>query len=52
MSGMTEVERLRQADEVVQSALERGLEEQAAFLDVACAGDQYLRAEVESLLCY
>ena len=52
MKGMTEVERMRQADEVVQSALEREPREQAAFLDTACAGDQYLRAEVESLLGY
>ena len=49
---MTEVERLRRADEVVQSALERDPEEQAAFLDIACAGDMPLRAEVESLLGY
>src|SRR5215213_5628153 len=52
MSGTPEVERLRRADEVVQAALERGPEEQAAFLDVACAGDMPLRAEVESLLGY
>lgn len=49
---MTEVERLRRADEVVQSALERDPDEQAAFLDVACEGDIPLRAEVESLLGY
>ncbi len=45
-------ERLRRADEVVQSALERGADEQAAFLSAACAGDAALRAEVESLLSY
>jgi serine/threonine protein kinase len=50
---MTEVERLRRADEVVQSALECGSgDEQAAFLNTACAGDAALRAEVESLLSY
>ncbi|HUQ31155.1 MAG TPA: serine/threonine-protein kinase, partial [Pyrinomonadaceae bacterium] len=49
---MTEIERLRRADEIVQSALERDPEEQARFLDMACADDRLLRAEVESLLSY
>jgi eukaryotic-like serine/threonine-protein kinase len=48
----TEVERLRRADEIVQSALECWGDEQAALLDGACAGDTLLRAEVESLLNY
>jgi len=48
----SEVERLRRADEIVQSALESWGGEQAALLDEACAGDALLRAEVESLLNY
>ncbi len=47
-----EVERLRRADEIVQSALESWGSEQGALLDEACAGDTQLRAEVESLLNY
>ncbi len=48
----SEVERLRRADEIVQSALESWGSEQGALLDEACAGDAPLRAEVESLLNY
>ena len=48
----SEVERLRRADEIVQSALESWGGEQRALLDEACAGDPLLRAEVDSLLNY
>ncbi len=43
-------ERFRQIDEVFEAALERDEPRRAAFLDTACAGDDELRAEVESLL--
>lgn len=52
MNSETEIERLRRADEIVQSALECWGGEQSALLDEACAGDARLRAEVESLLNY
>jgi len=48
----SEVERLRRADEIVQSALEFWGDEQRALLDEACTGDALLRAEVDSLLNY
>jgi serine/threonine-protein kinase len=35
-----------------QAALERMATERAAFLDEACAGDEALRREVDSLLSY
>jgi len=35
-----------------QAALEREVGQRALFLDVACAGDEALRREVESLLAY
>lgn len=44
-------ERFRQIDELLDAALERDAGgARAAFLDSACAGDDELRAEVESLL--
>ncbi len=43
-------ERWHQIDELFQAVLEREPAEQAAFLDEACAGDQALRKQVESLL--
>jgi serine/threonine protein kinase len=43
-------ERWQQLDKLFQSALEREPEQRAAFLDGACAGDEALRREVESLL--
>lgn len=49
---MSEVERLRRADEIVQLALERGDGELSVMLDEACGADAFLRAEVESLLAY
>jgi hypothetical protein len=43
-------ERARQAEELFARALERDEERRAAFLHEACAGDDELRREVESLL--
>src|SRR5262245_63024750 len=43
-------ERWRQIDQLLDEALELQPEERAAFLAVACAGDESLRLEVESLL--
>ena len=43
-------ERWQHIKALLESALERDLHEQAAFLDEACAGDAALRAEVEALI--
>ena len=43
-------ERWRQIEELYQAAWERDAAERAAFLVEACAGDEELRREVESLL--
>jgi eukaryotic-like serine/threonine-protein kinase len=43
-------ERWRQIDQLLEAALDREPEERAAFLAVACADDESLRLEVESLL--
>ena len=43
-------ERWQQIDHLLQSALARDAEERPAFLALACAGDEPLRREVESLL--
>jgi eukaryotic-like serine/threonine-protein kinase len=45
-------ERLMLADDLVQAALSRKPEQRAAFIDEACAGDDELRQEVESLLAH
>src|SRR5262245_45861254 len=45
-----EPERWRQIDQLLEAALERKPEERAAFLAAACAGDESLLLEVESLL--
>ena len=42
----------QRVDRVYHEALERGPGERSAFLDEACASDQTLRREVESLLNY
>jgi Tol biopolymer transport system component len=42
--------RWRRVEEIYQAAAERKPEERAAYLAVACAGDEDLRREVESLL--
>src|SRR6266850_244449 len=43
-------ERWHRIKELFESALERPPEERYAFLDHACAGDEFLRKEVESLI--
>ncbi|MCM3871629.1 MAG: protein kinase, partial [Pyrinomonadaceae bacterium] len=43
-------ERYRQIGELYHAALEVDIEERAAFLDRACAGDDEMRREVESLI--
>ncbi len=45
-------ERWRQIEDLYHSALERGIEGRAEFLDAACGSDQELRREVESLLAH
>src|SRR6266508_2750183 len=43
-------ERWQLVKELFEAALERGRADQAAFLAQACAGDEEVRREVESLL--
>ena len=43
-------ERWQQIDQLLEAALEKESNQRAAFLDQACAGDQALRQEVETLL--
>ena len=43
-------ERWQQVEQIYHSALERGESQRASFLKEACAGDEELRREVESLL--
>jgi len=43
-------ERYRRIGELYHEALERGPGQRDAFLDLACAGDEALRKEVESLI--
>src|SRR4029434_8627370 len=45
-------ERWQQVERLYHASLERGAEGRAAFLVEACAGDEGLRREVESLLAY
>src|SRR5262249_4524016 len=45
-------ERWEQVKRIYDSALRREASERAAYLDQACAGDEALRREVESLLTY
>jgi serine/threonine protein kinase/tetratricopeptide (TPR) repeat protein len=45
-------ERWKQVEQLYHAALERDEESRADFLDHACAGDEGLRREVESLLGY
>src|SRR6185436_10580311 len=47
---MSDVERLRDVERVWNAALAVAAEERSAFLDQACAGDEWLRREVASLL--
>jgi len=43
-------ERWQQIDQILEATLELPADERSAFLAVACAGDESLRGEVESLL--
>ena len=43
-------ERFRRVDQLVSLALERAANERAEFIREACAGEEDLRLEVESLL--
>jgi Tol biopolymer transport system component/predicted Ser/Thr protein kinase len=45
-------ERWQQVERLYQAALEREPSQRAAFLKEACAGDEVVRQEVESLLAY
>src|SRR5262249_25655511 len=45
-------ERWEQVEQLYHSALERDVSQRAAFLNAACAGDDSLRREVESLLAH
>jgi len=45
-------ERWQQVEQLYHAALEKHVDERARFLDEACAGDETLRREVESLLSY
>jgi serine/threonine-protein kinase len=47
-----QAERWRRIEQVLKSALERDESQRAAFVKEACAGDERLRQEVESLLAY
>jgi Tol biopolymer transport system component len=47
-----EAERWRQVEQLCQAALDRAPSKRAAFLAAACAQDEELRREVESLLAY
>jgi non-specific serine/threonine protein kinase/serine/threonine-protein kinase len=49
---MTAPERYKRVKQIFQSALEVEPQGRASFIDGACAGDQGLRAEVESLLSH
>src|SRR5437870_1402732 len=44
--------RLQEVEALYRAALEREPAERRAFLDEACAGDEELRGEIESLLAY
>src|SRR4029453_16947032 len=46
------MERWATVKRIHQAALEREASQRAVFLDEACAGDETLRGEVESLLAY
>src|SRR5215510_13583485 len=50
MGNSMKPERWLQIDQLLEAALERQPEDRAAFLAVACADDESLRLEVESLL--
>ena len=43
-------ERWQKIDKILEAALEQKVADRSAFLEEACAGDEALREEVESLL--
>ena len=45
-----EPERWQEIDQLLEAALEQEESQRAAFLEEACAGDETLRQEVETLL--
>ncbi len=47
-----EPERWRKVEQIYHSALERNESERKRYVEAACAGDETLRREVESLLAY
>src|SRR5215472_519321 len=49
-AGRMTPERFRRVDQLVSLALERAANERAEFIREACAGEEDLRLEVESLL--
>jgi len=49
---MTTPQRWQEIDRIFAAALDHGPDERAAFLDEACAGDEQVRKEVESLLAH
>ena len=49
---MTTPQRWQEIDRIFAAALEFEPRERAAFLDEACAGDEQLRTEVESLIAH
>jgi Tol biopolymer transport system component len=49
---MTDAERRQRIDELCDAALDRRIEERAAFIATACKDDHALRREVESLLAH
>src|SRR6185503_2157616 len=49
---MTDAERRQRIDELCDAALDRRIEERAAFIATACKEDYALRREVESLLAH
>ena len=50
MSRQYETARWRQIDAIFHAVIERNPDDRAGFLENACAGDEALRAEVESLI--
>jgi eukaryotic-like serine/threonine-protein kinase len=45
-----DVDRWRRLERIYHEAVERPVAKRGAFLDAACAGDEALRKELESLL--
>jgi len=47
---MSDPARWLELERLYHAALERPLDERASFVEQACAGDEWLRRELESLL--